>query len=528
MVEIGQLTRLNLGYVGETGSRQIEIDVSAWLQRWPEGAVAINVRRPDGSFYLAATETEDGMLSWVVNASDVAVGGHGMAQVIIYGVETGTVYKSRTVETIIRASIDEALDEDAPDPMETWVAHAAIEADRATQARIGAEEAKEAATEAKEAAETAAEDAETERQTAEEASRQAQDAADAATESAEEAAGSATKAAEYEALADAQREVAAKKATEAETSANTAKTYAQEAEASALEADEKAQAAAEHAETAEGSAQEAAAYAGEAKAAAEMAAMVELSSASAIVTEASGAVATIADAAARDAQGLVTTITPDQAGTGTPSPTNVRVISARDKISLYHGEAYDESAAATLTATLPEGVYGGTLDWLTGVLTVTHEAITYDGTEEWTFASTNAVCSLKNMPARLQIGNQEAHHVCSHYRSRVYAAGASQTDKSCYTLNTTTLMVKDTSLTSLEDWKAYLAAQAAAGTPMTIVWKLKSARYTTIQLTPQQLALLKGGNAIWSDAGGTAVTYVADTKLYIDNALAAIAASIIA
>lgn len=249
--------------------------------------------------------------------------------------------------------------------------------------------------------------------------------------------------------------------------------------------------------------------------------------ASSIVTEASGAVATIADAAARDAQGLVTTIKPDQAGTGTPSPTNVRVISARDKISLYHGEAYDESAAATLTATLPEGVYGGTLDWLTGVLTVTHEAITYDGTEEWTYAAANSICSLKNMPTRFQIGNQEVHHVCSHYRSRVYAAGASQTDKTCYTVNTTTLMVKDTTMTSLEDWTAYLAAQAAAGTPMTIVWLLKPARYKTIQLTPQQLALLKGGNAIWSDAGDTAVTYIADTKMYIDNRLDAIAASII-
>ena len=207
---------------------------------------------------------------------------------------------------------------------------------------------------------------------------------------------------------------------------------------------------------------------------------------------------------------------------------------SRSRIMLLEGEYTADTAPAfepcdkqSLTADLPETVYGGTLDWTTGLLTVTHEAISYDGTEEWTFAPTNHVCSLNGMPSRLLIGNQEVYHICSHYRPRKYATGASQTDKSCYTLNTTTLMVKDTSLTSLEDWTAYLASQAAAGTPMTIVWQLKPARYVTHQLTPQQLDMLKGCNAVWSDAGETSVVYIADTKLYIDNAVAAIAAAII-
>lgn len=49
----------------------------------------------------------------------------------------------------------------------------------------------------------------------------------------------------------------------------------------------------------------------------------------------------------------------------------------------------------------------------------------------------------------------------------------------------------------------------------------------THQLTTQQLTLLEGRNHVWSSCGDTAVAYVADTKLYIDNQLAAIAASII-
>lgn len=50
---------------------------------------------------------------------------------------------------------------------------------------------------------------------------------------------------------------------------------------------------------------------------------------------------------------------------------------------------------------------------------------------------------------------------------------------------------------------------------------------STVQLTPQQLETLKGTNNIWSDAGETEVTYAADTKMYIDQKIAAIAAAIV-
>ena len=78
----------------------------------------------------------------------------------------------------------------------------------------------------------------------------------------------------------------------------------------------------------------------------------------------------------------------------------------------------------------------------------------------------------------------------------------------------THVWLKDTDLTSVDAVKAYLAEQAAAGTPVTLVYPLKTPY--TVQLTPQQLTLLKGSNAIWSDTGDTAVAYIADTKMYID------------
>lgn len=49
----------------------------------------------------------------------------------------------------------------------------------------------------------------------------------------------------------------------------------------------------------------------------------------------------------------------------------------------------------------------------------------------------------------------------------------------------------------------------------------------TAQLAPQTLSMLKGENNIWSDTGDTSLTYNADIKMYIDAAIAEIAAAII-
>ena len=56
---------------------------------------------------------------------------------------------------------------------------------------------------------------------------------------------------------------------------------------------------------------------------------------------------------------------------------------------------------------------------------------------------------------------------------------------------------------------------------------LTKADGNTVQLEKQNLSTLKGTNNIWSDAGETSVIYFADTKLYIDNKIAAIAAAIV-
>ena len=194
--------------------------------------------------------------------------------------------------------------------------------------------------------------------------------------------------------------------------------------------------------------------------------------------------------------------------------------------------AYVPGQSTAITAALPETIFGGSLDWTSGMLTVTHRHLALDGTEAWT-ASIKDTADPKAYYwtgiAPLD-GNSACDSLCSHYAGATIYSG--NTVQGCYVtasvpIGATVLLIRpDLSMyNTLDAWKDYLAAQAAAGTPVQVVYEL--ATPYAIQLEPQTLALLRGDNAIWSDAGATSAAYVADTKIYIDNAVAAIAASVI-
>lgn len=510
-IEIGQLTRLELGYVGETGSRDIQVDMTTWLDRWPEGAIAILVRRPvtDEVFYLAATEVEGSILTWTVTETDVAVAGRGMAQISIYDQDSRAVYKSRTVQTIIKASIDETLDEDASDPMDTWVAHAAVEADRATSARQMAAAARDEAVDA-------AEDAKDYAAAAEGYASRAESAANEAEGGATQAKAYALRAESAEASAETSKTSAAASAQDAASS----KAAAEAHKTAALGGAQRAEAAATEAQgTVDGFADTVAAAVEEISASKQAAVEEVLGSipedymtlvaeakthAPGIVEEISGDVAVVTDAAARDAVAVVSTITAVQEGDGDPSATNIRPITGWSAVSLWHGAAYDASAEPVLTADLPEVVYGGTLDWVSGVLTVTHRLVDADSVN-WKL-STNAA------HRATAIVRQAAVNACTHY-----PRGGTEVPYCYFRSGAAQIAVQDPSLTTLEDFTAFFAAQKAAGTPVQFLIEELPENQTTIQLTPHQLTMLRGSNALWSDTGYTNIAYVADTQTYVDD-----------
>lgn len=168
-------------------------------------------------------------------------------------------------------------------------------------------------------------------------------------------------------------------------------------------------------------------------------------------------------------------------------------------------DVYDISLSSAGT------VYGGTLDMVSGELTVDRRFIVLSssGTGNYSFNSTNGqlrITGLLSMPNTLK-------NICSHYKS--FSGGFANLPDKSFMASSSTIAIKDTNYMSLESWKSYLDAQLSANTPVQVCVKLSEAQ--TIQLTPQEIKTLIGNNNIWSDAGDVEVEYRADMKLYIDK-----------
>lgn len=230
-------------------------------------------------------------------------------------------------------------------------------------------------------------------------------------------------------------------------------------------------------------------------------------------------------------------------GTSDPATYTVKNI----QLVLNTGDtSYEEPKVVQCNAQFGQTVYGGELDWKTGVLTKRKHGIVFTGNETfvrraWDDYSGEPVLATNQLEYRADYNYRQPTRVITkntHFADvgttnliqstegvtiygestwtqmffriprSVYGATASNTDEELITL-----------------WKNWLAAQYAAGTPFTVVYDL----YTPeeIQLTPQQILSIEGENNIWSDTGETEVTYAADTKMYIDQKIAAIAAAVL-
>ena len=77
MYRIGSMPlSIDIGYVGETAFRTIEIDMTEWMKDTPDGVPSIVHVRPGESksdAYVAVTEfdEETNVLSWTVTAADI-------------------------------------------------------------------------------------------------------------------------------------------------------------------------------------------------------------------------------------------------------------------------------------------------------------------------------------------------------------------------------------------------------------------------------------------------------------------------
>lgn len=203
---------------------------------------------------------------------------------------------------------------------------------------------------------------------------------------------------------------------------------------------------------------------------------------------------------------------PTQEGSGEPSPDNVRPISGRESVSVQRTED-----GLNHILNLPKTVYGGTLDAVTVSGERTWKLLTLDGTGTWSFESTNIsgkngfVLRTKDIqtPTTPSLKGQI---VCNKYATLsandTYTA---HTGISVEAENNRYFRIYDEAYAdkSVDAWKAYLAAQYAAGTPVQVCYKLA----TPVPFTATggaALPALAGVNTVITDADTLTVTGRAD------------------
>lgn len=186
-----------------------------------------------------------------------------------------------------------------------------------------------------------------------------------------------------------------------------------------------------------------------------------------------------------------------------------------DKVQLELGSAateYEPYQGDTYTADFGQTVYGGTLDWQTGVLTVDKAMITLTGAESYMAFGSDYPNLFVLLPGTIQQNGVQLPHeqnICSHYKSH-----ASRFDENSWYLDAVGVQAffNDMRITNVNDFASYITAQYAAGTPVQICYKL--ATPTTIQLTPQEMIeALDGLNTVYTDCGSNDVTFNHDLPL---------------
>lgn len=164
---------------------------------------------------------------------------------------------------------------------------------------------------------------------------------------------------------------------------------------------------------------------------------------------------------------------------------------------------YTPYNGSTNTLTLSETVYGGEVDAVTGEGIKNWERVVLDGTEHWRSRQVKFTSYSLDLPRRAQTG------LCTHFKKLLYAAirpDAGTGETGCY-LEFSLSAIFNVTFENVTDWKNYLAAQYAAGTPVCIVFQYENEVNEPFTATgAQPLPALAGANTVLTDADSAIVT----------------------
>ena len=188
--------------------------------------------------------------------------------------------------------------------------------------------------------------------------------------------------------------------------------------------------------------------------------------------------------------------------------TNICPISGRTECDTYVSPTTSEQDATVYTTDLGRTVYGGTLDVVSGVLTVDRANIDM-GSLTWTYSNsffrTDGITATVKRPPNNQT---KVNAICSAYPIMTWTA-ISGTDTDLAVDTTGRMIVANPNITSLSDFQTAING-------VQLCYEL--ATPTTYQLTPTEVSLLLGENNVWSD-GDVTVVYNADIQRYIEKKL---------
>lgn len=248
---------------------------------------------------------------------------------------------------------------------------------------------------------------------------------------------------------------------------------------------------------------------------------------------------------------------------GTPTPeTPIPIVSAGNSGTI----TVTVSDGAEQTQTLPVSTFNGLLgipvtsggnytdadgqqwvcdevDFARGKYVQRFKMIEFDGTEAWAPEFTNDpqkhrfklfILGMKPVP-KLNIANMRSTHYKPIETETTYLCITGITSSSAAEATGTNLLIYDENHnTTMKDWKSYLAAQKAAGTPVKVVYELETPVETDI---PEEtieaykpLTTYAPVTNIMTDntpSAGLSVRYVADAQKYIDNKLSTINAQLL-
>jgi len=196
-----------------------------------------------------------------------------------------------------------------------------------------------------------------------------------------------------------------------------------------------------------------------------------------------------------------------QSGSGTPSPDNVRPISGWSAITIT-------ANSVPTVISIGSTIYGGNYDAVSGVLTVTHEGLVFDGSsdENWVdyTVSGTVYYYIENVLTGINIlTNRDAPIcLCNIYKEEsaiLNSSYLSNCSDNSYCNQATPfikrLWVINRSITSLTDFK-----QSLSDDNLVIVYPLNTP--TTIQLPPVRVETLGGVNNVFADTGDTTLQYI--------------------